>query len=106
MYPDGAGLYLQVTGSAGRSWIFRYMPPGHKSTRGKPLSRTMGLGSAAVVTLAAARMLADAARKQLAQGIDPIEARQAAERAARTEVARTLTFREAAEAYIAVNRSV
>jgi integrase len=51
-------------------------------------------------------MLADSVRKQLAQGIDPIEARQAAERAVRIDAARTLTFRQAAEAYIAVNRSV
>ena len=24
MYPDGAGLYLQVTGENAKSWLFRY----------------------------------------------------------------------------------
>jgi hypothetical protein len=24
MYPDGAGLYLQVTGAGAKSWLYRY----------------------------------------------------------------------------------
>jgi len=47
MYPDGAGLYLQVTGEGAKSWILRY------SLRGK--AREMGLGSFRKVSLADAR---------------------------------------------------
>jgi hypothetical protein len=39
MYPDGAGLYLQVTAEDAKSWILRY------SLRGK--AREMGLGRSA-----------------------------------------------------------
>jgi len=46
-YPDGAGLYLQVTGEAAKSWVLRY------SLRGK--AREMGLGSLRKVSLAGAR---------------------------------------------------
>ena len=46
-------------------------------------SREMGLGSVEFVTLAEARQRAADARRQLAQGLDPIDARQAAERAAK-----------------------
>jgi hypothetical protein len=44
MYADGAGLYLQVTGTGAKSWIYRY------SIRGK--AREMGLGSLSAVSLA------------------------------------------------------
>jgi Arm DNA-binding domain len=27
MYGDGGGLYLQITGSGAKSWIFRYWVP-------------------------------------------------------------------------------
>ena len=47
MYPDGAGLYLQVTGVGAKSSILRY------SLRGR--AREMGLGSFRKVSLAEAR---------------------------------------------------
>src|SRR5512132_2467128 len=37
-YADGGGLYLKVSGGAGRSWVFRYRVAGRL--------REMGLGSA------------------------------------------------------------
>jgi BrnA antitoxin of type II toxin-antitoxin system/Arm DNA-binding domain len=61
----GRNLYLQVSGAHGRSWVFRYKFGGKE--------RAMGLGSAADVSLAAAREL----RQELRAGIDPIEARKA-----------------------------
>lgn len=67
LYPDGAGLYLQVTGAGGKSWILRY------TLRGR--SREMGLGSFHLFGLQEARERAQAARRLLADGIDPIEAR-------------------------------
>ena len=67
MYPDGGGLFLQVTKS-GRSWVYRYMIAGR--------SREVGLGSAATITLAEARNHRDDARRLRDQGIDPIEQRK------------------------------
>ena len=47
MHADGDGLYLQVTGSQARSWIFRY--------RWNGKHHEMGLGSLKAVSLADAR---------------------------------------------------
>lgn len=68
-YPDGNGLYLQVSPTGGKSWIYRYMIAGR--------SREMGLGSLLDVTLAEAREGRDAARKLLKSGVDPLDARHA-----------------------------
>lgn len=46
-YPDGGGLYLQITPSGGKSWIFRYHTAGRE--------RQMGLGPLEFVSLAEAR---------------------------------------------------
>ncbi len=68
MHADGGGLYLRVDDSR-RTWIFRYRRAGKL--------RDMGLGRAADVSLADARRRAAEARALLAQGIDPLEARDA-----------------------------
>ena len=60
-YCDGGGLYLQVSPSVSKSWIFRF------TRHGK--SREMGLGSAREITLAMARAKAADARRQLADGV-------------------------------------
>jgi integrase len=91
MYPDGGGLFLQVT-RGGRSWVYRYMIAGQ--------SREMGLGSAATITLAEARNRRDDARRQRDLGIDPIEQRRNERAKAFLDAARAMTFREAASAYI------
>ena len=92
MLADGNGLYLQVTRANARSWIFRYYRNGK--------SREMGLGSLNAVSLADARLKAAACRGLLADGIDPIAARDA-ERAQRAlEDARAITFDQCAEAFI------
>ncbi len=92
MYPDGAGLYLQVSGTGAKSWIYRFMLAGR--------AREMGLGPLHTVTLADARKLAQDARRLRLAGIDPIEERRQRLEALRAERARTVTFDEAAEAYI------
>jgi len=108
-YGDGAGLYLAVTAAQGkaaeknpeavnRSWLFVFTSPGG-------VRREMGLGSADHVSLADARDAADAARKLLIGGVDPIEARKAARAAAALNRQRLLTFKEAAEAYVKANRN-
>ena len=74
MYPDGAGLYLQVTGAAAKSWVLRY------SLRGK--AREMGLGSLRKVGLAEARRKASEYHKLLDGHVDPIEHRKTTRAAA------------------------
>jgi hypothetical protein len=69
-HSDGDGLYLNVTRSGTRSWLFMWRKNGKR--------REMGLGSAGRVSLARARELAGKCRAQVAAGLDPIEAREAA----------------------------
>src|SRR5450759_94184 len=99
MLADGDGLYLQVSRANARSWIFRYF------RHGKP--HEMGLGSLKAVGLAAARLKAAECRGMLADGIDPIAARDG-ERAQRAvEDARAITFDHCADAFIeAVRRPI
>jgi hypothetical protein len=47
MYPDGGGLYLQISRLGGRSWLFRFKAGGRE--------RWMGLGPASLIGLAEAR---------------------------------------------------
>jgi hypothetical protein len=96
MHSDGGGLWLQVTKSGARSWIFRFTLAGH--------AREMGLGPLHTVSLAEAREGALACRKQLREGQDPIEVRKAKRMAEKIETARRVpSFRECAEAYIAAH---
>lgn len=97
MYPDGRGLYLQISSAGAKSWVYRY------TLRGR--SRDMGLGSAFEVTLEAAREAAGAARALRAQGIDPIDDRNHRRAADALEAAKATTFKRAAEDYIAAHRA-
>lgn len=65
---DGDGLYLVISPTGARKWVFRF------SWRGNVTE--MGLGSAKVVGLAEARELRSSARKMLASGLNPIELRR------------------------------
>jgi integrase len=90
-YGDGHGLYLQVTPAGVRSWLLRYERAGRE--------RWMGLGPLHTFALEEARARARAARQQLADGIDPLDARKA-ERAGRAlEAAKAMTFADAARQY-------
>jgi hypothetical protein len=71
--------------------------------RGK--AREMGLGSLSAVGLAEARAEAAACRTLRQQGIDPIEARKARHAQAALDAAKAITFKEAAERYIATRRA-
>jgi len=95
LHPDGGGLYLKVAPGGSRSWVFRYM------FARRP--RYLGLGSAATVSLATARSLAIGARQQLDLGQDPIEVKRDAAKAAVVDKARSMTFKECAEAYMAAH---
>jgi integrase len=97
LYADGGGLYLRADPSGAKSWVFRYAIAGRQ--------RDFGLGSAADFSLAEARDRALAARKLVADGQDPIEAKKAKRRAATVAGATAMTFQACAEAYIAAHRS-
>lgn len=89
-YSDGGNLYLHVKPGS-RAWTFRFTLPGAKA-------REMVLGTVADLSLADARDRARDARRLLAEGNDPIEARKAA----RAKVAgQGFTFREVAALYVA-----
>jgi integrase len=100
-YCDGAGLYLQVSPSGSKSWIFRYRIDGRQ--------REMGLGPLIGLSLAEARTAAATYRKGFTKEvrIDHIEARQEARSAAaalRAEQRAIPTFDAAARLYIAAHR--
>jgi integrase len=98
-HPDGdvKGLYLQIAGPGAASWILRFERDGRE--------RMLGLGPLAIVSLKAARERARAARLQLLDGTDPVEARKAAKAARALEASRSKTFRECAENFIRDNQS-
>lgn len=93
-YRDVApGLYVVVGASGSKSWIYRYQRAGRE--------HMLGLGSVDAFDVREARLRARAARQQLADGVDPIEAKRKAAAAAALEAARAMTFAAAAEAYVA-----
>lgn len=91
-YADGGGLWLQVSKSGTKSWIFRY------TRQGK--THDLGLGSYLNVSLKTARDKAQEQREALGRGEDPMAQRWAAKAAAASK----MTFSECAEKYIAVHR--
>jgi integrase len=97
LHADGGGLYLHVSKTGARSWIFRWKRDGRL--------RDMGLGPANTVSLAEARDKALACRKLKLDGGDPIEQRRAQRQAARLENTKAMTFRKCAEAYIAAHQA-
>jgi hypothetical protein len=69
-YADGDGLYLVVDAAGAKRWVMLYRLAGRR--------RETELGPLGRIGLAAARERAAEARSLLADGVDPIEARQAA----------------------------
>lgn len=96
LFADGGGLYLQVTATGAKTWIFRYSLNGRR--------RDMGLGSLTDVGLAEAREKRRVARDTVKAGRDPIDQRKAEEAADAVERAKAMTFRACAEAFIAAHR--
>ena len=92
MLADGDGLYLQVSNANSKSWIFRYRRNGKQ--------HEMGLGAVNAVSLARAREKARECREQLADGIDPLIAREAKRAREAIDQARGITFDQCAEAFI------
>lgn len=95
LHADGDGLYLQVTAAGARSWIYRY----RALVTGR--LRDMGLGPVRDIPLARARELAEEARRQRRDGIDPIGARRETRAAANTG----RTWGAAVDDYITARRA-
>lgn len=98
---DGDGLYLQVSKSGAKSWIYRYQLNGRR--------REMGLGSVSDVPAKDARRRVAEARALVLDKIDPVEQRRqqastAFELAAK-KAAGSFTFKRMALAYIEANRA-
>ena len=89
LHGDGAGLWLKVTKSGSKSWVFRY-------TRNKKAT-SIGLGSILTVSLAQARAKASTHRQALAEGVEPLMARQ--------DNTQAYTFKECALRYIESHKS-
>ena len=97
LHPDGAGLYLHVSKSGAKSWIYRFMLRG--------ASRDMGLGELATVSLSEARDLAHNARKLVKAGIDPIRRRDDGVAAQAAAAAKMTAFADCANALIASHKA-
>jgi integrase len=94
---DGGGLYLQISSSGAKSWVFRFKRAGRL--------REMGLGATHTLTLAEARKRAAACRRLRLDGVDPVDERRAGTLKAKLEAARAMTFRQCAEAYIDAHKA-
>lgn len=92
MYGDGAGLYLLVSPSLSKSWIFRYTMEGKQ--------REMGLGALHTISLAEARALALEARKLIQQGVCPLSEKKRLRARKKLDDAKTKLFKDCAVAYI------
>ncbi len=88
-YGDGNGLWLTVRGDGARSWSVRYTFRGRR--------REMGIGPTSARSLADAREITREVKRQVLDGLDPIEVR-------RLERSRIVpTFDECAEQFISLN---
>ena len=96
-YPDGNGLYLQVSVTGTKSFVYRYKINGKERKR--------GLGAYPEHTLEMARNEADSCRRLRKKGIDPIERNKELELAKKVEKAKSKTFEECAMTYISLKRS-
>ena len=104
-YGDGNGLYLLVRSKDARFWLFRYTRLGRM--------REMGLGRAGAdpvaVSLADARVKAADLHRLVKAGMDPLDKRAAdeaeAQAVALAEAARTKTFSEVTDLYLAAHEA-
>src|SRR5437764_11812424 len=83
-HADAGNLYLKVSPTGARSWVFRYMRHGKR--------RDMGLGPVRLLGLADARKKAHDCRELLFQGIDPLDRKQGLQAAQRTATAKAMSF--------------
>ena len=90
---DAGGLYLEVSPAGGKLWRFKYRFEGKE--------KRLALGIYPTTTLAEARERREAARKSLAQGSDPGQAKKEAKAA---QLATHETFQSIAEEWFSKHR--
>lgn len=95
-YGDGAGLWLNVTPTGGKSWVLRYTFESRE--------RRTGLGPYPEVTLAAAREAAVEFRRRIRSGENPVEERKVTKATKVAEESKTVTFDWCAEKYISAHK--
>ena len=96
-YSDGGNLWLQVSSSGSKSWIFRFTI--------NRKQREMGLGAVHTVSLSEARIKSRDLRSMLQEGVDPLANREETKQAEALARARTMTFDQCAKEYIETHRS-
>lgn len=96
MHHDGGGLYLCVDKRGSANWVYRYTLDGQ--------ARTMGLGAFPTIGLSKARKAVGAAREARASRKDPLDQRAAEREAKRAALRQKVTFKKAAQDYIASKR--
>src|SRR5712675_1969771 len=96
-YGDGGGLFLQVSATGAKSWVFRFKQAGKL--------REMGLGPTHTIGLAEARERATGCRRLRVGGLDPMELRRTKRLQAKLDDAKALTLRQCAEAYIKAHKA-
>jgi hypothetical protein len=103
LYPDGGGLYLQVTSGTDsalrHSWLFRFSTTDAERAANPSLGkeRRMGLGAYPQVSLADARQRATEARRLREMGIDPIAQRDTHKAAQVAAAIKIVTFDQCVE---------
>jgi integrase len=94
---DGGGLYLRISPTSSKAWVFRFQLDGKR--------RDMGLGPFPDISLSEARRRATDHRNQRRDGIDPLEAKAAQRQAQRLASAKGRTFQECAVEFIEKHRA-
>jgi integrase len=90
---DGGGLYLSISKTSAKHWVFLFMIAGRQ--------REAGLGSVLTTSLAVAREKAAEFRAMLGKGLDPLDVAAGARRIAKTRK----SFKEVAEMLVKSKRS-
>jgi integrase len=91
LHGDGGGLWLQVSPSGSKSWLFRYMKDGK--------AHALGLGPFPDVSLIEARVKATEHRKMLIAGFDPLQVKRDRKVAQALDAAKTMVFSACTDAY-------
>jgi len=96
-FADGGNLYLRITESLTKGWVFIYVRNGKRTE--------MGLGSVSNLTLEQAREKATDLRKQLSNGIELLTEKRQQENERKLQIAKSMTFQQCAEAYINAHKA-
>jgi len=95
-YSDGCNLYLRVSNSLNKSWVFIYKKDGKRTE--------LGLGGYPARSLADARWEADGHNRQILEGLDPLYEKRRHEQMRRVQRAKLMTFADCAKAFIEAQR--